>query len=138
MARRSKGINARQATVDAGGGLLSVHAGHDINIRSGAAQTVGSYSAQSTDKGLLSRTTTKVSGSYESSTSVGSSFSGGLLAMTAGNNIAIEGAHVSGTQGVLVDAANDLAIVEGRSTSGMRIDVDKTRKGINAGAALGG
>ncbi|MGK6310280.1 hemagglutinin repeat-containing protein [Variovorax sp. DT-64] len=120
-------VNARQATVDAGQGLLSVQAGRDIHIESGEARRSGAYTASWTDKGLLKSTTTQVSGQFDNSTSIGSSFSGGVVAMGAGNNLVIEGAHVSGTQGVMLSAGNQLTIVEGRSTSSASGDFDRKR-----------
>ena len=128
-------INARQATVDAGNGLLSLHADRDINIGSGQTTTAGSFSVQSSDKGTFSRTDRKVTGEYSSSTSVASQFSGGLVAMGAGRDIAIEGSHISGTQGVAISAARNLAIVEGRNTSSASTQVQSDKKGIGG---LGG
>jgi filamentous hemagglutinin len=120
-------VNARQATVDAGNGLLSVQAGRDINIASGQAQTSGSFSAQWTDKGLLSRTDNKLSSEFANSTSIGSSFSGGLVSLGAKNDIYIEGSQISGTQGVMIDAGRVLSIVEGRNTTSASADFDKKR-----------
>ncbi|MET3442248.1 filamentous hemagglutinin [Variovorax paradoxus] len=131
-------VNARQATVDAGEGLLSVRAGRDINIASGQATVAGNYSAQWSDKGTFSRTDNKFSGSFDSSTSVGSSFSGGTVLMGAGRDILIEGSSVSGTQGVAISAGRDLAVVEGRNTSNASAEFDKDKRGIGGiGAAFG-
>lgn len=131
-------INARQATVDAGNGLLSLHADRDINIASGQTTTAGSFSAQWSDKGTFSRTDHKLTGEYSSSTSVGSQFSGGVVAMGAGRDIAIEGSHISGTQGVAISAGRDLTIVEGRNTSSASTELQSNKTGIGGiGAALG-
>ncbi|VTU18932.1 Filamentous hemagglutinin [Variovorax sp. PBS-H4] len=120
-------INARQATVEAGTALLSVNAGRDIHIESGQQQDAGSFSMQWSDKGLVSRTATTASGQHDSSTRVGSRFSGGLVALGAGNDIGIEGSQLSGTQGVMVDAGRMLDIVEGRNTRNARVDFDRKR-----------
>ena len=58
-------IHARQATVDAGQGLLGVTAGRDIRIESGQQQSAGSFSMQWTDKGLLSRTANTLRGEHD-------------------------------------------------------------------------
>lgn len=120
-------VHARQATVDAGQGLLSVDAGRDIHIESGQAQTSGSYSMQWTDRSLVSRTANTLSGQHDSSTRVGSRFEGGLVALGAKNDIGIEGSHISGTRGVMLDAGRLLNIVEGRNTSSASVDFDRKR-----------
>ncbi|MDR6539795.1 adhesin HecA-like repeat protein, partial [Variovorax soli] len=120
-------IDARQATVDAGQGWLDVTAGRDILIETGRQQSAGSYAMQWTDKALLSRTANTLSGQYDNSTSVGSRFSGGLVSMGAGNDLAIEGSQVSGTQGVMLSAGNQLNIVEGRNTASASVDFDRKR-----------
>lgn len=132
-------VNARQATVDAGKGLLSVQAGRDINIASGQAQTSGSFSAQWTDKGLTRSTDNKLSSEFANSTSIGSSFSGGMVAIGAKNDIYIEGSHVSGTQGVMIDAGRNLSIVEGRNTTYSSAEQDRKTSGVSGllGMAVG-
>ena len=82
---------------------------------------------QWTDKGLLSRTANTLKGEHDTSTSVGSRFSGGIVALGAGNDITIEGSHLSGTTGVMVDAARLLNIVEGRNTRSASTDFDRKR-----------
>ncbi|SDC49890.1 filamentous hemagglutinin family N-terminal domain-containing protein [Variovorax sp. CF079] len=132
-------VNARQATVDAGNGLLTVHAERDINIASGQTQTSGSFSAQWTDKGVTRSTDNKLSSEFASSTSVGSSFSGGLVSLGAKNDIYIEGSHISGTQGVMIDAGRNLGIVEGRNTTYSSAEQDRKTSGVSGllGMAVG-
>ncbi|OUM03379.1 hypothetical protein A8M77_06940 [Variovorax sp. JS1663] len=96
--------------MDAGAGLLSVHADRDIRIESGQAQGTGSYQMQWTDKGLLSRSDNRVSGGWDTGTSIASSFSGGLVSLGARNDITIEGSHLSGTQGS-VSAGGDFGLL---------------------------
>ncbi|RST54048.1 filamentous hemagglutinin N-terminal domain-containing protein [Variovorax sp. DXTD-1] len=129
-------FNARQATVDAGEGLLTVRANRDINIASGQTTVAGSYAAQWTDSGTFSRTDNKFSGSFDSSTSVGSSFSGGTVLMGAGRDITIEGSKISGTQGVAISAARNLTVVEGRNTSNASAEFEKDKRGIGGMAGL--
>jgi filamentous hemagglutinin len=131
-------VNARQATVNAGEGLLTVRADRDINIASGQTTMAGSYAAQWTDSGTFSRTDNKFSGSFDSSTSAGSSFSGGTVLMGAGRDITIQGSKISGTQGVAISAGRDLIVVEGRNTSNASAELDQDKRGISAlGAAAG-
>jgi filamentous hemagglutinin len=123
-------VNARQATVDAGDGLLSVQAGRDIDIQEGRVQTALSFQGQSTDKGFLKSTTTTLSGQAQTDTPVGSVFSGGLVALAAGNDIDIQGSRINGTQGVLISAGNTLEVTAARSTASASLDVERSTKGI--------
>ncbi|WP_431274444.1 filamentous hemagglutinin N-terminal domain-containing protein [Variovorax ureilyticus] len=135
MLNAGRDLNARQATVDAGSGLLSVHADRDINITSGQSRDSGGYSAQWSDKGLTKKTDNKVSGEFANSTSVGSRFSGNVVSMTANNDITIEGSHISGTKGVLIDAGRNLTIVEGRDTRSSSVEFERKTSGVSG---LGG
>ncbi|WP_454909647.1 hemagglutinin repeat-containing protein [Variovorax gossypii] len=130
-------VNARQATVNAGDGLLSVHADRDINIESGQTKVTGNYSAQWKDKGTFKRTENKLSGSFDSSTSVGSSFTGGAVALDAGNNLNIEGARIAGRDGVALHGGNSVNIYEARNTSSASAEFDKKTSGLNFNPTLG-
>ncbi|WP_431274443.1 hemagglutinin repeat-containing protein [Variovorax ureilyticus] len=103
----------------------------DIKITSGQARDSGSFSAEWTDKGLTKKTENTVSGEFANSTSVGSSFSGNVVSMTANNDITIEGSHISGTKGVLIDAGRNLTVVEGRDTRSASVDSEKKTKALN-------
>jgi len=120
-------IIARQATVDAGAGFLNVHADRDLNITSGQSSELVVEGRQTSKKGILSTTTTTTTSSVQTTTSEGSTFSGGLVALSANNDINIEGSHIAGTSGVLVDAGRNLKIVEGRDTSSTSADFDKKK-----------
>ena len=96
-------INARQTDVNAGSGILTANAGSNLNIVDGRALDSSAFISQSTKKSTFSSTTTTMSAAQESSTSVGSSFSGGLVSLHADNNVNIVGSHISGTQGVSGD-----------------------------------
>lgn len=123
-------VNARQATVDAGKGLLSVHADRDINIVSGSKDVQGSYSANWTDKSLLKKTANSFSADNAASTSVGSSFSGGMVLLDADRDILIEGSKISGTQGVAIIAGRDLSVVEGRNTASASVTSSSKTSGL--------
>lgn len=130
--------NVRQAVVDAGKGLLSIHAERDINIEAGEARTAGSYAAQWTEKKTFSRTSNSLSRSFDATTSVDSKFFGGLVSLSAKNDITIIGSSLSGTDGVAVVAKRNLAIVEGRNTSTASFQLNQQKTGISAlGAAMG-
>jgi filamentous hemagglutinin len=130
LLKANRDINARQATVDAGDGLLSMHADRDINIVSGQTDVSGAFTRQWREKGLFSRTDNTLSGEYNFSASVGSRFSGGVVSMDAGRDISIEGSHISGTQGVAISATRNLAIFEGRNTGSISAELQSNKKGI--------
>ena len=119
-------INARQADVNAGSGLLVVNAGRNLNIEDGQTKDSSAFISQTTKKGTFSTTTTTMNAAQESSTSVGSSFSGGLVSLHADNNVNIVGSHISGTQGVSVTAGNELNVVEGRDTHSSSAGLSRT------------
>jgi filamentous hemagglutinin len=130
-------VNARQATVNAGEGLLSVHADRDVNIESGQSRVAGKFSAQWQDKSTFKRTDNKLSGSFDSSTSVGSSFTGGVVAIDAGENLNIEGARIAGRDGVALHGGNSVNIYEARNTSNASVEFDKKTSGLNFNPTLG-
>jgi filamentous hemagglutinin len=130
-------INARAATVDAGPGLLSLSAAGNINITSGVEAHATMGATQSTNKSLLRSTTTSFSSESQSSTSIGSSFSGGMVAMDAGNNLNIEGARISGTDGVALHASGSVNIYEARNTSSVSAEFGKQTSGLNFNPTLG-
>ncbi|AVQ83997.1 two-partner secretion domain-containing protein [Variovorax sp. PMC12] len=136
--KAGRDINARQAVVDAGQGLLSVHADRDINIEAGEARIAGSYSARWTEKKVFGRTTNNLFSSFDAMTSVESKFSGGLVSVGAKNDINIVGSSISGKDGVAVVAKGNLTIVEGRNTSSASFQLNQQKRGISAlGASMG-
>ncbi|WP_234975062.1 DUF637 domain-containing protein [Variovorax paradoxus] len=136
LLKADRDVNARQATVNVGGGLLSVRADRDINIASGQTTTSGDFFRQWKSKSLISRTDSKLSGSFESSTSVGSVFSGGTTFMHAKRDFAMEGSHIIGKQGVAIIAERNLSVVEGRNTARASTEFEKNKRGIGGMAGL--
>jgi filamentous hemagglutinin len=130
-------INARAATVDAGSGLLSLAAAGDINITSGVDAEATMGAGQSTNKSFLKSTTTTFTGESQSSTSIGSSFTGGIVAMDAGNNLNIEGARIAGRDGVALHGGNSVNIYEARDTASVNSGFDKKTSGLNFNPTLG-
>jgi filamentous hemagglutinin len=130
-------INARAATVNAGSGLLSLKAAGDINITSGVDAKATMGAGQSTNKSFLKSTTTTFTGESQSSTSIGSSFTGGIVAMDAGNNLNIEGARIAGRDGVALHGGNSVNIYEARDTASVSSGFDKKTSGLNFNPTLG-
>ncbi|MET3444036.1 filamentous hemagglutinin [Variovorax paradoxus] len=122
-------INARAATVDAGSGLLSLSAAGDINITSGVDAKASIGAGQSTKKGTFRSTTTGFTGEAQSSNSIGSSFTGGVVAMDAGNNLNIEGARIAGRDGVALHGGNSVNIYEARNTASVSGEFSKKTTG---------
>jgi filamentous hemagglutinin len=122
-------INARAATVDAGSGLLSLSAAGDINITSGVDAKASIGAGQSTKKGTFRSTTTGFTGEAQSSNSIGSSFTGGVVAMDAGNNLNIEDARIAGRDGVALHGGNSVNIYEARNTASVSGEFSKKTTG---------
>jgi filamentous hemagglutinin len=122
-------INARAATVDAGNGLLSLAAARDINITSGVDAKATMGAGQSNKKGTFRSTTTTFTGESQSSTSIGSSFTGGIVAIDAGDNLNIEGARIAGRDGVALHGGNSVNIYEARNTASVSSGFDKKTTG---------
>lgn len=109
-------IQLRQATIDAGAGLLSIHADRNISISAGQS-TQSAEEARSTKKsGLLTGKTTTTQNTSDETLSHGTRLSGGLVSITANGDITGEGVKISGTDGVLVHAGNKLSITEARDS----------------------
>ena len=110
-------LTVRAATVDAGSGLLSLHAGRDIAIAAGRDIESVDAAGYSKSSGLLSSSSTTSTLQQNSDTSMASRLQGGLSALTAAGNIAIEGAHIAGRDGVLIAAGGALSIAPSRDTA---------------------
>lgn len=119
--------------MDAGTGLLSVHADRDVNITAGQSTQSDDVARKSKDKGLLSSKTTTTRNTLEESISQGSSFQGGLTAITAGRDIIGEGVKIRGDDGVLVQAGGVLDLHEARDMRSESNEVSVKKSGFGLG-----
>jgi len=102
-------INARAAGVSAQG-TLGVIAGHDVNITEGRATTSSGTASYKESKGTFSKSTSTQISTESSNTSVGSSFSGQNVVVSAGNDIAIRGSNVTAQDQLALSAGRDVRI----------------------------
>ena len=132
-------FKARQVQVDAGSGLLTVHANRNLDIEAGRNIEDSQSRTRSTSSNAfnLSKKTTQTSSSSHSDLSQSSRFNGGVVSITAGGNLTGEGVKINGEQGVIVEAGNVLDLHEARDirTSDQTI---QTRKRSLSGGSFGG
>jgi filamentous hemagglutinin len=110
-------LNAKAASVASDEGAVLATAGRNVHLAGGesgrsfdeAHQTTGRSSA-------FSKTTVTTRDTLSETKSVATTFSGDVVAVTAGNDMTLQGAHLAGTKGVLLDAGGDIFIAEGRET----------------------
>ncbi len=129
-------VNLRQATVDAGAGLLSIHADRNVALSAGQSTQSAEEARSSKKSGLFfSKTTTTQSTSDETLTQ-GTNLSGGLVSITANGNITGEGVKINGDDGVLVHADGKLDLHEARDvrSESSSVSVKKIGMGIGGGA----
>ncbi|MGJ7488483.1 filamentous hemagglutinin N-terminal domain-containing protein [Variovorax sp. LT2P21] len=132
MLDADRDIVARQAAVQTGG-LLSVHADRDIDIQAGRRTQEVDDAHQVTTRGFLSKKTTTSRTTLEESISQGSSFQGGITAITAGGNITGEGVKIRGDEGVLVQAGGVLDLHEARDVRSESREVSVKKSGFGLG-----
>lgn len=129
-------INIRQGTVDAGAGLLSLQAGNDVNITAGQSTLTVDEAQEIKRRGVLTKKITTTQRKLDETSSQGSTLSGGLVSITANNNIALEGAAISGTDGVLAHAGNILGVYEARDSRSQSESISMKKSGF-AGSFAG-
>ncbi|RYH62905.1 MAG: hypothetical protein EON54_08890, partial [Alcaligenaceae bacterium] len=135
MLDADRNIVARQAAVQTEG-LLSVHADGNIDIQAGRRTQSVDEAHQNTARSGLSKRTTTSRDTLDESISQGSSFQGGITAITADGNIVGEGVKIRGTDGVLVQAGGTLDLHEARDVrmESHEVSVQKSGFGLGGGS----
>ncbi|WP_242630900.1 filamentous hemagglutinin N-terminal domain-containing protein [Variovorax paradoxus] len=123
-------INARAATLDSGGGLLSLAATGDINIMSGVETHATMGAGQSTKKGFLKSTTNSVSGQSETTASIGSRLSGQTIDLSAGRDINVVGSDIDARGDASLKAERNVNIVSAVHSASGSLDRSRAIKGF--------
>ncbi|MGI4780068.1 MAG: filamentous hemagglutinin N-terminal domain-containing protein [Janthinobacterium lividum] len=123
-------MNLRQATIDAGTGLLSIHADRNVTLSAGQSTQTAEEARSSKKSGLLTSKTTTTQSTSDETLSHGISLSGGLVSITANGNITGEGVKISGTDGVLVHANGSLDLHEARDVRSESNSVSVKKSGF--------
>lgn len=132
----SSDVNARAATVQAGG-ALEVGAGRDVTIAAGQSTATLNSAAFAESSGLLSSSSTEVRSSSSSTTVVASNFGGNSTTVVSGNNIGVKGSNLSATQDITLVAANDINVESATSTSDSSNFRRETQSGFSASVMSG-
>ncbi|MGJ7580839.1 DUF637 domain-containing protein [Variovorax sp. RHLX14] len=122
-------VNLRQATVDAGSGLLSIHADRNVTLAVGQSTQTDEEARNSRKSGLFTNKTTTTRNTLDETISHGTSLSGNLVSITANGNITGEGVKISGTDGVLVHANGALDLHEARDVRSESSSVSVKKSG---------
>lgn len=131
-----KDINARAATVQAGG-ALNAAAGRDINLDVGRRTDIVDEAHVHTSKKTFSRSTVATRDSVDREASIGTSFSGGTVAMQAGRDINIKGSSVVSDSGTVLAAKNDVNIEAAVDTTREEHLRAEKKSGLFSGGGIG-
>ncbi len=109
-------LSARTAGVAAAGTLL-VSAGHDVRIDAGQATQSVLTTVDTSRKKLLSRSSSSEIDAKSETTSLGSSFSGKDVVISAGNDLSIRGSQVRAEDKLALTAGRDVRIESAQEQS---------------------
>lgn len=130
-------LNARAADVNSEVGTLTAVAGNDVNITAG--QNTRSTVADDFEKqsGFLKKKTTTVHTESDTTTSVGSNFTGAQVIVSAGHDANIVGSNVISDDLTVIAAKNNVNIVASEDTSTTNRFVEKTTSGLMGSGGIG-
>lgn len=124
-------INARAAGV-AAKGTLAVIAGNDVNISEGRATNSTGFASHQEKKSTFSKSTSTQVSAESTNTSVGSSFSGANVVVSAGNDIAIRGSNVTAQDQLSLSAGRDVRIESAQDQASGSYYSAASKKGFSA------
>ena len=110
-------LSAQAAYVESGG-ALDARAGRDLSVSAGQASYATEYFHQGSGGGPLSRKTTTVHNTRESTTAIASTFSGDSVTLHADRDIAVTGSNVVATHDTALSAGRNLTIEAATETHG--------------------
>ncbi|MTC27730.1 filamentous hemagglutinin N-terminal domain-containing protein [Providencia alcalifaciens] len=102
-------LSARAANVTSDG-ELAINVGRDINVTSGIESSDYAKHTKNTEKGFLSSTTTETHDEGHERIAISSILSGDRVNINAGRDVNVQGSNVLGTNGVSIDAGNQLTV----------------------------
>ncbi len=129
-------LNAKAAQVSAGQELKATAAGK-VNIGAGEASETFDEARKSTNKGVLSSTTTTTQIKSASTTALGSSFEGNSVAITAGQDLSVKGSNVLADQNVQLTAGGNVNIEAAQNTASQSSFNQTTTSGLMSGGGIG-
>ncbi|WP_260602566.1 hemagglutinin repeat-containing protein [Variovorax sp. MHTC-1] len=129
-------INARAAGVAAEGTLVVI-ADRDVNITEGRATRSTAFASYEEKKSTFSKRTSTLIGSEADNTSIGSSFSGGNVVISAGNDLAVRGSSVVAQDLLSLSAGRDVRIESSQDHGNGSSYSASSKKGYSASWASG-
>jgi filamentous hemagglutinin len=124
-------INATASTINADQALTAA-AGRDINVLSGSQQSSHNIHTYMESSGLLSSGSTDIKDVGNSNQAIGSSLTGGSIALVSGRDTTIQGSQVIAQNDVAINAGRDLNIVTAQNTSQGSYAIEETKSGFSA------
>ncbi|RYF31151.1 MAG: hypothetical protein EOO23_03420, partial [Comamonadaceae bacterium] len=134
--RAGQDVNVTAGTVQAGG-KLDVAAVRDVKLAAGLQTVDTGSSTQSTRKGFLSKTTNTEYSRMSDKTAQGSSLGGQDVTVTAGRDIAVNGASVIADKDLTMKAVNNVTITAATNTRDTESDASEKRSGVFGSGGIG-
>jgi filamentous hemagglutinin len=130
-------VTAKAAYVESDNGGIGVAAGNDITLTTG--QEVHDYAERNhmTSSGVVSHTKIDTAMVDDSTTALGTTFSGKTVALDAGHDALIHGSTVVGEGDVSIHGDNNVTIDDAVNTSYVHSETKKTKSGLLSGVGLG-
>jgi filamentous hemagglutinin len=129
-------LSARAATAQAGG-AINANAGRDFTIESGEASYASDYFRKSSSGGFLSKKSTTIHNTSESSTAIASTFSGDSVTLTANRDIAVKGSNVVATNDTTIAAGRNLTIEAATETHSETREKSTKQSGVFGSGGVG-
>ncbi|MGV0982938.1 MAG: hemagglutinin repeat-containing protein [Limnohabitans sp.] len=129
-------LNAKAAAVNAGQ-ALNVSAGNNVNITAGQASQSLDTANTVTSKGTLSSRTLSTRETSQSTTAVASNFEGNSVAITAGQDLNVNGSNVLADQNVNLSAGGNVNITAAQNTESQSSFRQETKSGLMGSGGIG-
>ncbi|WP_158272886.1 hemagglutinin repeat-containing protein [Limnohabitans sp. T6-5] len=122
-------------------GNVSLTAGNDLStkaaqVSAGQASETFDKTRKSTNKGVLSSTTTTTQIKSASTTAIGTGFEGNSVAITAGKDLTVKGSNVLADQNVNLGAGGNVNIEAAQNTNSQSSFNQTTKSGLLSGGGL--
>ena len=129
-------LTAKAATVASSGALI-VGAGNDLNLIAGQSADQVDEAHQHKEKGFLSSKTVTTRDTFDQTTALSSSFSGDSVALSAGNDLTVQGSNVFAAADLTASAGRDLIVESAEDTRSETHYKQVTKQSTGLGKALG-
>jgi filamentous hemagglutinin len=129
-------LTLRAATVTSGG-KIEAQAGNNLRIEAGQAETLNDQARKTTQRGMLSSTTTTTRDRFEDNTSLATTLSGNSVNASAAGDITVQGSDVVADKDIQLNAGRDLNITASTNTHAEDHYQQKTKSGVFSSGGVG-